>query len=333
MKKHLLILLLVVVNAGLSFSQFTITSTSISYTGHAIPASTAKGQFYVYHAYSGTNYSESTCTTPFANGALGGFGSTPFQDATTANPAHSDGILFSGGKIANVYFSESWSACAPHMPSFGFYTGTGESEANGGGISGTSNALNVDLSLAANQKIKFTYQSNVALSLELNLLGPDYQPRLNGTPVSIIGDNAPHTLTLDFSSNIKTGADLTNVRQVSFIYTSSTPSPDFAVSLSDITVGSAVVAGTKEASSMVADSKLYPNPTSGSTNIELNLKSSANVKVVLNDIMGNEVKVIADKYTNTLSESFDVNGLTKGIYSVTYLVDGVPAKTEKLIVK
>ncbi|MCU0429680.1 MAG: T9SS type A sorting domain-containing protein [Cytophagaceae bacterium] len=84
----------------------------------------------------------------------------------------------------------------------------------------------------------------------------------------------------------------------------------------------------------VSSSSVFPNPTSESASISLELKQSANVKVVLNDVLGKEVMVLQESTTaQSINKSFDVAGLEKGVYNVTYLIDGAPAKTELLMVK
>ncbi len=68
-------------------------------------------------------------------------------------------------------------------------------------------------------------------------------------------------------------------------------------------------------------------------NVELNLKSSSEVKVILSDLLGKEVMTIATGTMSSLSESFSVANLHKGIYTVNYFVNGSAAKAELLMVK
>jgi hypothetical protein len=83
----------------------------------------------------------------------------------------------------------------------------------------------------------------------------------------------------------------------------------------------------------ISSSKLYPNPTSDMANVELNLKSSSEVKVILSDLMGKEVMTIATGTMSSLNESFSVANLNKGIYTVSYFINGSAAKAELLMVK
>ena len=87
------------------------------------------------------------------------------------------------------------------------------------------------------------------------------------------------------------------------------------------------------ASASIASSKLYPNPTSDNAKVELELKSSSNVKVTLSDVMGKEVMVISEGTISTLTKDFSVANLNKGIYTVNYFINGAAAKSELLMVK
>jgi hypothetical protein len=85
--------------------------------------------------------------------------------------------------------------------------------------------------------------------------------------------------------------------------------------------------------SFIADSKVYPNPTSDMANLELSLKSESAVKVILSDLMGKEVMTIAEGNYSTLNQSFSVAVLSRGIYTITYFVNGASSKSELLMVK
>ncbi|MBX9852628.1 MAG: T9SS type A sorting domain-containing protein [Cytophagaceae bacterium] len=97
--------------------------------------------------------------------------------------------------------------------------------------------------------------------------------------------------------------------------------------------GTAGVAGTNSAVDNISSSVVYPNPASGTATVELNLKSSSDVKITLSDMLGREVAVIAEGRMSALEQTFDVSAFTKGLYTVNYSIDGVPAKSELLMVK
>lgn len=307
MKKTILSIAAVLMTSFAANAQFVETATSVTYTGHTVPSGTPG--FYAYQAYpAGTNYSEATCTTPFS-GTLGGFDPTIY-DATTVTPARSTGVIFYGGGIANVY---AGTPCTANAPSFGF------------------NVTGVDLSLPANQKVSFTYQSDVALALEFQLKDVFYNGLLSSVPFNMLGDNTPHTILLDFSSAVG-GADLSSVRQISLTYPSSTKSPAFQTSIGNITLGSSVITAINNSTS-VANANLYPNPSTGITTISGELKSVSDVKITLVDMLGQEVKVISEERTSTINTTFDVSTLKKGIYSVVTNIDGAPSKSQMLVVR
>jgi hypothetical protein len=97
-----------------------------------------------------------------------------------------------------------------------------------------------------------------------------------------------------------------------------------------------IVTGTTAvtaAQANISSTKLYPNPVSDMANVELNLLSTSDVKVTLTDVMGKEVMTIANGTMASLSESFSVSNLHKGIYTVNYFINGSAAKAELLMVK
>lgn len=322
--KKLLLFTAAALTMGLVNAQMTVTSTGVTFTGNTPPSGSQTGYFYTYQPNNGggTFYIDGGCSTAGAQpGDVGGFDPTVY-DATTAASSR-PGVIFYGGMIRTVYYG---TPCAPQYPSFGFHTGS----ASGGIASGA----NVDLSLAANQKIKFTYQSDLAVTLSLQLFDQTYTSKLNsGANISLLGDGVQHTITLDFSSYIQGGADMTNVRQISLTYTSDVASGNFGISLADIQVGSAVVAATNKAAANITGSKLYPNPVSDVANIELDLISTSDVKVTVSDMMSKEVAVIADGKYTSVKKSLDVTSFAKGIYTVNYFINGAPAKAEMLVVK
>jgi len=92
------------------------------------------------------------------------------------------------------------------------------------------------------------------------------------------------------------------------------------------------VTSIKNASSL-SDSKIFPNPVSDFANIELNLKSSSDVKITMNDMLGREIAVIAEGNMASYNGQVDVSSFEKGTYILSYLINGEPTKTELMIVK
>ncbi len=142
------------------------------------------------------------------------------------------------------------------------------------------------------------------------------------------------TFLVDFSTHIKSGEDLSVVDKIVFKYdncpTHITTNGDFF--MKNFVGGSLVVTGLNNSTS-VADANVFPNPSTGQTTVSGELKSVADVKITLVDILGQEVKVIAEERTSTINSTFDVSNLKKGIYTVVTNIDGAPAKSQMLVVR
>jgi hypothetical protein len=92
-----------------------------------------------------------------------------------------------------------------------------------------------------------------------------------------------------------------------------------------------IATSTKSAAANIASTKVFPNPATGAFTAEVALKNNASVTVIVTDMMG---KQIATKSVNANGQAnFETAGLANGLYTVTYVVDGTPAKTELVVVK
>lgn len=83
-----------------------------------------------------------------------------------------------------------------------------------------------------------------------------------------------------------------------------------------------------------ANFNIYPNPTSGKTNVALNIMEDSDIKVTVMDMLGREVATIAEgKYaqgTQEFSFNTDAYNATEGIYFVKLTVNG-SVYTKKLV--
>jgi hypothetical protein len=172
------------------------------------------------------------------------------------------------------------------------------------------------------------------------------------------------TFTLDISNGVGldwssgsavdvTGFDYTKVSKVLFFVdpgyagttaqTGSAPSGQYGAGFQPSTFNGALTMdnfklgttatiglGTQSAAANIASTKVYPNPATAGFTAEVNLKNAAATTVILSDMMG---KQIAVKSVENGSASFETAGLANGIYTVTYVVDGTPAKSELVVVK
>jgi len=92
-----------------------------------------------------------------------------------------------------------------------------------------------------------------------------------------------------------------------------------------------VLTSTKSAAANIASTRLYPNPSTSAFIAEVSLKSAASTTIILSDMMG---KQISSKSVDANGQAnFETAGLASGIYTVTYVVDGTPAKSELVVVK
>jgi|GEM_PF-1907482 hypothetical protein len=107
------------------------------------------------------------------------------------------------------------------------------------------------------------------------------------------------------------------------------------VKLKNVTIGTSSTLGTQAAAANIGSAVLFPNPTSAQVFANLTLQNPANVTTIVTDLMG---KQIATQNFGTVSslngvQIFDASALAKGMYTVTYVLDGTPAKAELVVVK
>lgn len=94
-----------------------------------------------------------------------------------------------------------------------------------------------------------------------------------------------------------------------------------------------VATATSISSANIASSNLYPNPATNVAHIELNLATASDVKIMVTDAVGKQIANISQGVTSSVSYDLNVAGLTKGVYTVTYVLDGTPAKASLLVVQ
>ncbi|MBC7485448.1 MAG: T9SS type A sorting domain-containing protein [Cytophagaceae bacterium] len=198
----------------------------------------------------------------------------------------------------------------------------------------------LNLSATANQKLKIDLKS----MFTGNPLPLTYQVWLEKgfgvastaltTPVNVNLTGTYQTFTIDFSTLIVSGQDLTHIDKFIIKYDNcpSHITTNGELFMKNFSAGSPLVTGIENSTS-VANANLYPNPSNGTTTITGELKSVADVKITLVDMLGQEVKVITEERTSTISSTFDVSTLKKGIYSVVTNIDGAPSKSQMLVVR
>ncbi len=155
-------------------------------------------------------------------------------------------------------------------------------------------------------------------------LGDD---QINGAAGSLPGtltDGQSYDHTYTFA--VDASWDLNNVHAVAFMVDNSTGEVLNAGETTIVIIG----AGLGE-DGFNFDTKLYPNPTNGTSNVEINLANEANVSLEVVDIVGNVVYSATEKSLNAGNYSYSINiaNESTGMYFVNINVDGT-VKTIKL---
>lgn len=79
----------------------------------------------------------------------------------------------------------------------------------------------------------------------------------------------------------------------------------------------------------------YPNPFNPSTTIKYDLPEESNVKIVIHNILGEEIKTLKNEYNNagTYTVIFDAGNLSSGIYFYTIITDKKRIVNKMLLIK
>ena len=94
---------------------------------------------------------------------------------------------------------------------------------------------------------------------------------------------------------------------------------------------------TAQAATNITSAILFPNPaSSGFVSTKISLVNQSNVTAVVTDMMGKQIATsnigsVGNSEVN--AQVFNTSGLAKGMYTVTYVIDGTPAKTELVAVQ
>ena len=77
----------------------------------------------------------------------------------------------------------------------------------------------------------------------------------------------------------------------------------------------------------------YPNPFNPSTTIKFSLKRNAEIRIILSNILGEQVRVLTDKYTRAGDHKviFNSEGLPTGVYFCSLIANSSVAQTRKLL--
>jgi hypothetical protein len=101
----------------------------------------------------------------------------------------------------------------------------------------------------------------------------------------------------------------------------------------NISATATVATAINTAQANIYSYKLYPNPGADKVTVELELKSQSDVKIALSDLTGREVMIITQGTASSFNTDFQVESLSEGAYAVSYFINGIPAKSELLMVR
>jgi plastocyanin len=101
--------------------------------------------------------------------------------------------------------------------------------------------------------------------------------------------------------------------------------------------GTLIVSGTATATldpNLAAALSVYPNPSRGQVTVQLTQKAGADYKLRLNNIIGQEVRMVALRPELTATGlPLDLSDLRSGVYFYSLLVDGKVASTKRLVLQ
>jgi hypothetical protein len=77
----------------------------------------------------------------------------------------------------------------------------------------------------------------------------------------------------------------------------------------------------------------FPNPFNPFTSIKYQLSKSSNVKLIIYNIAGKEIKILVneEKSPGTYEVQFDGNNLSSGVYFYTLFINGMKVDTKKAV--
>jgi hypothetical protein len=133
-----------------------------------------------------------------------------------------------------------------------------------------------------------------------------------------------------------TEIDFTKIVEVSF-FVNGGAAWNGTVTFDEVKIGKSanLGLGTASVAANISSSVVFPNPASDAVYANLNLKSANNVTVIVTDLMGRQVATKAFGRVSEINnaEIFNAASLAKGMYTVTYVLDGTPAKSDLVVVK
>lgn len=78
---------------------------------------------------------------------------------------------------------------------------------------------------------------------------------------------------------------------------------------------------------------IYPNPATSELTVNLQHHQTAQLRIVLQNMLGNEEMVILDEQTTQITKTVPISNLSKGIYTAVIYQNGIRVQTQKIAVQ
>ena len=242
---------------------------------------------------------------------VGGFGVGSYAKPNVGKPFGTN-VTGSGGSLATYYFNLEIKASGTTAPKIKLQLSSKDSTNVQGYI--------LDLTTATGVATSGGYKIySIALGSFSNTIGQ------YGDPINTTG----HFMTKHFADSLYKIEYAVNVGTT----TDGSGSVAFDIKNQWISTSKTgiVTSTTSAAAANIASTKVFPNPATSDFTAEIVLKNNASVNVILSDMTGRQ---IATKSVDANGDAnFQTAGLVAGMYTVTYVIDGTPAKTELVVVK
>ncbi len=106
------------------------------------------------------------------------------------------------------------------------------------------------------------------------------------------------------------------------------------IKIKNLSVGNANCSGTniQDINTIVNESQIYPNPSNNSSTIYLKLNSTSSIKVMLKDLNGKDISLIANGNYSELKQDINTAELAPGAYLIHYNINGENTQPKMLMV-
>ena len=274
----------------------------------------------------------------------------PNFSAASTNPVIADGVARRENGVLTVSIdkTQTTGTGAALCPANNEYSPFGLNFGDDNGAAPSGTAFTIDITTAKTFSCSIKASANVTVRVQIE----DINGKKLEAPAGSTGGNGAYekavtttssTWTIDLTGGVGlswpgpvliTGFDYTQVAKVMWFVQPGASTFNGTVTLDNIKIGHTANVGlATTAASNIGSTKVFPNPSTTSFTAEVNLNNAANTTIIVTDMLG---KQVASQNLGTVTSSkaeFNTSSLAKGMYTVTYVLDGAPAKTELVVVK